>query len=197
MIAQALRHGDEHVGIVDLCSGSGGPWWHLGPQLNSLARRQVPVLLTDKYPGEQGRSNFPGQAAIKFHPAPVDATAVPPQLQGMRMLFDGFHHFAPATAGAILRDAVQAKQPIVVMELLRCSPRVFLALLFSPILVWLLTPWIRPFSISRLLLTYIIPLAPLLILWDTLVSVLRSTGHSSYRPGSGKHAIELLRSWRK
>lgn len=173
LIAQALRHGDRQAGVIDLCSGSGGPWRHLGPQLNRLAGREVPVLLTDKYPGALDQAQISNQSAIRFHTAAVDATAVPPELTGMRTLYDSFHHFKPAAASAILRDAVQANQPVVVMELLRRSPLVLLAMLFSPVLVWLLTPWIRPFSLSRLFFTYIIPVAPMLILWDTLVSVLR------------------------
>ncbi|RMF50860.1 MAG: class I SAM-dependent methyltransferase, partial [Anaerolineae bacterium] len=43
-----------------------------------------------------------------------------------------------------------------------------------PLNVWLLTPWMRPFRWSRLLLTYLLPILPLLIAWDGLVSHLRA-----------------------
>jgi len=46
-----------------------------------------------------------------------------------------------------------------------------------PISVLLLTPLVRPVTWRRLLLTYVIPLAPLVLLWDGVVSVLRC-----YRP---------------
>ena len=43
-----------------------------------------------------------------------------------------------------------------------------------PLLVLLITPRIRPFSWARLVLTYLFPIVPLLILWDGLVSCLRT-----------------------
>lgn len=170
LITRALQHAGEGAGVVDLCSGSGGPWRHLSPQLNRLAGRAVPVLLTDKYPHHQAAALPPG---VEWRLTPVDASAVPADLPGMRTIFDGLHQFTPAAATGILRDAVAGGQPIVVMELLRRSYADLLVLLFTPLLVWCLTPWIRPFSWKRLGLTYLLPLAPLIISWDTLVSVLR------------------------
>jgi hypothetical protein len=41
-------------------------------------------------------------------------------------------------------------------------------------LVLLLTPFVRPFTLWRLLLTYVVPVAVPLILWDGIVSCLRS-----------------------
>ncbi|MDN5869344.1 MAG: hypothetical protein L0H73_01275 [Nitrococcus sp.] len=173
LIAQALRRAGEAAGVVDLCSGGGGPWRHLSPQLNRLAGRVVPVLLTDKYPGQAASALRGASSAVVWCLTPVDATAVPGSLQGMRTLFDGFHHFTPTVATGILRNAVDDGAPIVVMELLRRSYADLLAVLFTPVLVWGLTPWIRPFSWTRLALTYVLPVAPLIIFWDTLVSVLR------------------------
>ncbi len=37
-----------------------------------------------------------------------------------------------------------------------------------------MAPWIRPWVAARLLLTYVLPLAPLCNLWDGVVSSLRS-----------------------
>lgn len=53
----------------------------------------------------------------------------------------------------------------------------------SPLAVWRATPWIRPFRGSWLLRTYLVPLTLLLILFDGLVSCLRT-----YSPGE-------LRQW--
>jgi hypothetical protein len=46
--------------------------------------------------------------------------------------------------------------------------------LMMPLFAWLLTPRIRPFRWSRVLLTYLVPLIPLVVLWDGLVSCLRT-----------------------
>ena len=47
-------------------------------------------------------------------------------------------------------------------------------MLLMPLFTWLLTPKMRPFRWSRLLLTYLIPIIPLVVLWDGLVSCLRT-----------------------
>jgi hypothetical protein len=61
------------------------------------------------------------------------------------------------------------KAPLLVLPL---AMAVNMALLFLASLV--LTPLIRPFRLSRLLLTYALPLIPLLIAWDGTVSALRA-----------------------
>jgi hypothetical protein len=47
-------------------------------------------------------------------------------------------------------------------------------MIFSPITVLLTTPFIRPFHIGRIIFTYLIPIVPVLILWDGVVSSLRT-----------------------
>jgi hypothetical protein len=47
-------------------------------------------------------------------------------------------------------------------------------MLLAPLFVLLITPRIRPWSWARLALTYVVPIVPLLVVWDGLVSCLRS-----------------------
>jgi hypothetical protein len=47
-------------------------------------------------------------------------------------------------------------------------------MLFSPLTVILVTPFIRPFKIGRIVFTYLIPLVPIFVLWDGLVSCFRT-----------------------
>ena len=74
--------------------------------------------------------------------------------------------------------------------------------LLTPILVLLVTPFIRPFGWSRLLFTYLLPLVPLTCLWDGFVSQLRaytpeelntlakSLGDVGYRWDAGKGRLQ-------
>ena len=160
--------GDERV--VDLCSGGAGPWRWLGPWLRTASNHTARVTLTDKFPDPD---SVPADVPIAYWPEPVDASRVPAELKGMRTLFNGFHHFPPELAREILRDAVSSGQAVAVYEALQ---RTWLGLcvpLFSPIAVLLLSPFVAPFRWSRLFFTYLIPVAPLLITWDAVVSVLR------------------------
>ena len=118
---------------------------------------------------------------VSFVSTPVDARAVPRELHGLRTLFNGFHHFRPEDARAILHDASAARQPIAIFEVSRRSPSMIMWVLLVPIFVLLSTPFMRPFKWSRLLWTYVVPLVPLTCLWDGVVSQLRAYTVSELR----------------
>jgi len=161
--------------ILDLCSGAAGPWLWLHPVLAEMGL-SVSVCLTDKYPNMEafGRSSRLTHEAISYHPQPVDATRVPGELQGFRTMFTAFHHFRPEQACAVLADAVRTRQGIGVFEVTQRGVLALLLTMLSPLVVLLVTPLIRPFRWSRLLWTYLIPLVPVITLFDGLVSCLRT-----------------------
>ncbi len=162
--------------VVDLGSGSGGPWLRLHAQLNEGGEDGVEVLLTDKYPNLDALRRIQRTSGnrIRFHPDPVDATRTPPELSGFRTLFASFHHFPPDEASAILRDAVRRRQGIGVFEMTHRGPVAILLMGLAPFLVLLFTPFVRPFRWSRLLWTYLPPLFPIVALFDGVVSCLRT-----------------------
>ena len=68
-----------------------------------------------------------------------------------------------------------ARQPIGVFEIPeRAIPIVLATMLFTPIIVLLMTPFIRPFRWERLPFSYLFPLVPLTCFWDGFVSQLRA-----------------------
>jgi hypothetical protein len=69
---------------------------------------------------------------------------------------------------------VDAKQPIAIFEAQQRSVGHFVQFFLSPIFVLLMTPAIKPFSLGRLFFTYLVPIVPLCIWLDGLVSVLRT-----------------------
>jgi hypothetical protein len=161
--------------IVDLCSGGSGP---LTAVIASLRQGGIPATatLTDLYPNLTAfeRAAALSNGAIDYIRAPVDATNVPRDLTGLRTVFNGFHHFRPIDATAILADAVQAQQPIAIFEASRRSLKTLIPVLFMPLFVWLGTPFMRPVTWKRLVFTYLIPLVPFTCLWDGVVSQLRA-----------------------
>lgn len=174
LIAEALNAaGTTH--IVDLCSGGSGPLPAVIDELRA-AGIQATATLTDLFPNlpafEEVATKSGG--AIAYLGTSVDARNVPRELRGLRTLFNGFHHFRPADARAILADAATARQPIAIFEASRRSFRTLIPILFMPLFVWLSTPFMRPFKWKRLLFTYPVPLVPLTCLWDGVVSQLRA-----------------------
>ena len=89
-------------------------------------------------------------------------------------MFLSFHHFKPEQGVEILQNAVNSNQPIGIFEIQDRSVPSIIAMLLSPISVLLTTPFIKPFSLLRLLFTYIIPIIPIIVLWDGVVSSLRT-----------------------
>jgi hypothetical protein len=161
--------------VVDLCSGGGGPLLVVQRDL-AAGGRHVRATLTDRFPNAQAFAHVARESggALTYVEAPVDARAVPQALAGFRTVFNAFHHFAPADAVAVLRDAAIHGQPIAVFELSNRAAYTLVPLLFTPLYVWLATPFIRPFRWRRLLWTYLVPLVPLTCWWDGIVSQLRA-----------------------
>lgn len=187
------RQSSTGQSIVDMCSGGGGPWLDLARQLRSRDAAGdsagLQVWLTDKYPNLKAfrRVSASSDHLITFSPEPVDAMKVPGALKGMRTMFTSFHHFPPEDARAILQNAVDAGESIGIFEATRRAP-LTIGLIFAGILLLFLhTPRIRPFRWSRLLWTYLIPVIPLVLLFDGVVSCLRT-----YRPQELRELVEKL-----
>ena len=105
-------------------------------------------------------------------------------------MFAAFHHFRPAMAKAILKDAFDHRRTICIFE--AGAGNWFSALLAAilvPINVLLLMPWARPFRWSWMVFTYPIPLLPLILMWDGVVSNLRI-----YSPGELREMTAELRA---
>ena len=162
--------------IVDLCSGGSGP---LPAVIAELGKSGIcaSATLTDLFPNITAfeRAADASKGIIGYVRTPVDARAVPRDLTGLRTLFNGFHHFKPEDARAILLDAANAGQPIAIFEASRRTFKTILpAIVLLPLFVWIATPFMRPFLWKRLLFTYLPPCVLLICLWDGVVSQLRA-----------------------
>ena len=171
----AMRHADTHS-IVDLCSGAGEPAVLMQENL-AKAGFPIRVTLTDKYPNQVAFHKWKAMKpeAVDYVETPVDATSVPSSLKGFRTLFTAFHHFDPPIARRILADAVEKRQGIGIFEYTEMKLWMWApGILFAPLYIWTVSLWMRPFRWSRLLWTYLIPVVPLIVLWDGFVSCLRT-----------------------
>jgi hypothetical protein len=158
--------------ILDLGSGGGGPIVPVTRELRS-AGYDIRVTLSDKFPNLPAfeYAALRGGGAIRFEIRSVDATAAPRDLAGLRTMFAALHHFPPDVVREMLSDAVESRRPVAMFDLTpKTPPPLPMLLLGNPIGVLLITPFIRPFRLSRLLWTYLIPVVPIYLTWDALVS---------------------------
>ena len=160
--------------IIDLGSGGGGGLLWISEALQK-ENPDLQIIMTDLYPNitafeytkEQGK-NF------EYITDSVDARDIPDKLKGLRTQFLSLHHFRPDDAKKILQNAVDTKQNIAIFEGQERSLASIFAMIFSPITVLLVTPFIKPFSLGRIIFTYLIPLVPIFVFWDGIVSSLRT-----------------------
>ncbi|MEM8764612.1 MAG: hypothetical protein AAGD88_12410 [Bacteroidota bacterium] len=160
--------------IIDLGSGGGGGLLSIN---NGLLGQmpEVQITMTDFYPNLSAFTHVNKVAPnIDYVKTPVDARKVPESLAGLRTQFLSLHHFKPKDAQAILQNAVDSGNAIAVFEAQERNLASLLGMLFSPLSVLFTTPLIRPFSWGRIVFTYLIPLVPVFVLWDGIVSCLRT-----------------------
>ena len=153
--------------IVVLCAGSGGGIRDVAGAFSPGAR----IVLTDLVPDPSFNSSPP---AITYDPRSIDARDIPADLKGARVFYGSFHHFAPDDARAILDSTVRAREPIAIFEGTERSFRGIAVCLLIPILVLIMMLWVRPVRLLWIVSTYLIPILPAVILWDGVVSSLRS-----------------------
>jgi hypothetical protein len=97
-------------------------------------------------------------------------------------MFNAFHHFRDEEKLQIIQKIQFSGSEAFFVEILEpnliCLVKVFFT---STIGNLVLTPFIRPFSFRRLLLTYVLPVNLLTITLDGVVSVLKSRSVSQYK----------------
>ncbi len=162
--------------VLDLCSGAGGPWLEMRRHLEMVRRRRMPVCLTDYFPDPETFRRLQASAPGTFTcvDAPVSALDVPARLTGFRTLFSAFHHFREDEAVRIIASAVAGRQGLGVMESTQRHPLLIAYMLLTPFMVWLTAPFHRGADWKRMFWTYLVPAIPLMVMFDGIVSCLRT-----------------------
>ena len=158
------------VRIVDLCSGSGGPWAGLYGEV--AAGCALSVVLTDLYPSELARRRT--VQGVSAWQAAVDARRVPAELSGFRTIFSSFHHFDPGAARAMLASTFDRREGIAVFESARRDAWTMLAVTAVPFLGIRAALTARPVRWDRILWNCVLPVVPALLWIDGVLSCLRS-----------------------
>ncbi len=182
ILNEAIKATDAEQ-VVDLCSGGSGPWLWLHKLLRKTGGSPITIFLTDKFPNISAFENVrqSSNEVVSFYPRSVDAARLPPDLSGFRTIFTSFHHFTPEQAVAILQNAVDAGQGIGIFEAASRRPLTILSTILMPLGSLVTTPFVKPFKISRLLWTYVIPVIPFVLYFDGIVSCLRAYSQNELR----------------
>jgi hypothetical protein len=177
LLSDLLRNSGERK-ILDLCSGSGGSMSLVKKDIERLLGENLIVTLSDKFPQQQSQRNSIHDR-MEYHHKSIDVLLDVPPTEGVRTMFTAIHHFNETQVSSILQNASSSGKPVAIFDGADKNVFTFLAIpLFQPLLFAVCTPFIRPFKVSRLLLTYAVPLIPVMTIWDGMVSVTRLHQHS-------------------
>lgn len=172
--------------VIDVCSGGGGGTLYMR-RLVRAAGHEVDFVLTDRNPNEAGmaRVRALGDARTSYRDQPVDAMKGLEAIEGVRTMSGALHHFRPDALRLLIGGIVAQGAPLAFFDVaaspaLRRTPALLapIAMLVNILVLFVgslfLVPLVRPFRASRLVLTYLVPLIPVLVAWDGTVSALRA-----------------------
>lgn len=179
--------------MIDLCSGSGEP------AISIFRKSHVfnGLVLSDKYPNVLPNPD----ERIAYKKTPVDVMQMEVIPGVYYTMFNAFHHFGDEDKLRIAEKIAASGSGAFFVEILEPRIDCFIKVIFSATIgVLLFTPFIKPFSLLRLLFTYILPINILTITFDGIVSVLKSRSLTQYRKifdsyGNGVEVIRLTKGW--
>lgn len=94
--------------------------------------------------------------------------------KGVYLFLNSFHQLNVKQAKEILSQIVNSKNPVVIVEGNNDSLwQVVGMTVFVPLTTLLTAPFVKPFRLTRLLFTYIIPVLPLIITIDGCIALLK------------------------
>ncbi len=156
---------------IDLCSGSGKPVSSIDKHFDEVTS----IILTDLYPSNVEKTN----GRTRWIVSPIDTTKKL-EVNGFRTMFNAFHHFDTTKKIEILQN--HGKHGILIAEIL--EPNIFnlIKIIFTTTIGQLLfRPFVKPFSISGIFFTYIVPINLLTVTWDGIASVLKSSNQNELK----------------
>ncbi|KKA27642.1 hypothetical protein TD95_001744 [Thielaviopsis punctulata] len=184
--------------FVDFCAGAGGPTpaieRHVNRALRAAARAPVRFVMTDLHPNPWGWEAAVKRAAARgdegpvclgYEPGSVDASAAPRGLveqytrnggKVFRLYNLAFHHFDNELARRILKNTVETSHGFAIFELQDRTLSTVFSLFMLAIGIFLAAPyyawkWRAP---SVLFFTYVLPVLPFVLVFDGVVSALRT-----------------------
>ncbi len=164
----------HYAEMFDLCSGSGQPAIKIYKESGIFGK----LTLSDKFPS----AKYIGEKSIVYLPGNTDALRTEFKSGICYTMFNAFHHFSDTEKHDLLRRCREAGAVIYIVEILQPNAFCLLKVLFATIIgVPLLTPFIKPFSLIRIIFTYLIPLSWLSIIYDGIISVIKSRTPGQYQ----------------
>jgi len=162
--------------FMECCSGSGETLELIRSQLDKKEFLGIEFLLSDIQPHSEFVKNINQSCdpAFRYIDQSVDVTEMKSDFNHPKIFINSFHHFSEEQVKLIFDSNFNQGNEIIIMEYVRNSLMGYLTMLMGPIIVLLTLPFVVKFKHLPIMIvfTYLIPLFPLMMLWDGFVSCL-------------------------
>lgn len=176
--------------LVDLGSGAGGVMIDVYHRLKKDDDiKDVQLTLTDLYPNESVIQdiNKLNDSNFKYLSKPVDATKLTDAPDGLKTIFNAFHHLPKDKAHSVLKSSVKNNSPILIYEMTNNNiPLVIwwlslpISLIILVVMVLFMTPFVKQLTFKQVFFTYVIPIIPIAYAWDGQASFPRTYAISDF-----------------
>lgn len=172
-----LKNEPKHKVMFDLCSGSGEPARSIYKQSGVFET----LVLSDKYPSSKEILH-------------IDALNFAFDTDACYTMFNALHHFNDQEKLEIVQKIQKNNAKGFFVEILEPNLLFFLKVFITTTICYLLLcPFVKPFSLKRLLFTYLIPINILTITYDGIVSVCKSRSLKQYKKIFRNENVEVLK----
>jgi RNA polymerase sigma factor (sigma-70 family) len=162
--------------VLDLGSGGGG---HVRTMFEAARKEGAPmpaVTLSDLHPNVDAcrrlKDAFPGR--MEYVTTMVNATDTGPREARLFSICAAFHHFAPPEARRVLENAARHADGLFIAEVTTRSWLSAIAPLACIVPLMIACLFARRVALRKIAITALVPVVPLMIVFDGIVSALRS-----------------------
>ncbi|MCB0422148.1 MAG: hypothetical protein KDD61_14210, partial [Bdellovibrionales bacterium] len=161
--------------VLECCAGLGECLPMVLEDSSVLQRNHKRVLFSDLFPHKRAVEKFKDSNFYSYCSFSVDATEVPKSLETSKVFINSFHHLNPKVAKKVLLDSIESNNRVLVLEYVSNSIVAYLTMVCGASLTFVTLPFVvqRKNLFFSAFFTYIVPLFPIMLLWDGLVSCFR------------------------
>lgn len=158
--------------VVVLNGMTGGGPAFMASELRSMRGGHLTMTLSDDHL-DKARALQIGELSGETLDS-ISSLATTVQGPAVAVAINSFHRLSNEKAILTLKEVSEKFDGVLIAEGNNRSPRqVFGMLIAVPALVFATAFFVPPFSIKRLLFTYLIPLIPLVVVWDGIAALFR------------------------
>jgi hypothetical protein len=175
-----------------LASGSGWPALYL----QNNASHQIHYTLSDLYPDSVSNEV---KKQVEVEHESLNLVEFQPQTGKQYSIFNAFHHFSSTQQKQLIKKMKEARASSIIAEVLEPTLLSFIQVTLAAFILQPLTAWaIRPFSVLRMITTYLIPVQLVTAAWDGWLSVIKSKHINQYKEllsefNDSQYSIEVKR----